>query len=231
MTSRPVYIPNLSGIPFVRIELQSFDWSPGFAVSQKQKSIRALHQAVKDDLGISDTLEISSKSLDKLGISLSSFNLEICTKKNRIFTVECAYQASKRFEFGGPYLDILNKTSHDAKKDTRLRNSGKLLEFWFFGEQWALEPKTAFYDWLYLNALRKQPDLVRPLLKYSAFTDIEFNPEKSISCQARSAALFVSLDRRGLLEEALFSKTSFLEIIKDAFPESEKDRQRDFSYG
>jgi len=33
------------------------------------------------------------------------------------------------------------------------------------------------------------------VLDYDAFTDIEFNPEKSVSCQASSAALAVDLRR------------------------------------
>ena len=51
------------------------------------------------------------------------------------------------------------------------------------------------------------------MLAYEAFTDIEFNPDKSINCQARAAALYVSLRREGVLEKALSSQTAYLELL------------------
>ena len=47
---------------------------------------------------------------------------------------------------------------------------------------------------------------------FDAFTDIEFNPERSLNCQARSAALYRSLVHAGKLEEALSSQEAFLRI-------------------
>lgn len=88
--------------------------------------------------------------------------------------------------------------------------------FRFFGTDWELEPQTAFYDWLYINALKKHPDIIGQLLDYSAFTDIEFNSERSINCQAYSAALFVSLHKRCQLEEATSSKDAFLRTVGKA---------------
>ncbi|MBK6435536.1 MAG: hypothetical protein IPF83_06455, partial [Rhodanobacteraceae bacterium] len=108
------------------------------------------------------------------------------------------------------------KSSREAKGDERIQSSGRLLGFRFFGAEWELEPLTAFYDWLYINALRKQPDLVERVVQYSAFTDIEFNPTRSINCQAYSAALFMSLVNRGLIEYATSSKAAFLETVRSA---------------
>ena len=51
------------------------------------------------------------------------------------------------------------------------------------------------------------------MLCYDAFTDIEFNPKKSINCQAQAAAVYVSLEKQGLLLEALKSKEAFLNIV------------------
>lgn len=76
-----------------------------------------------------------------------------------------------------------------------------------------MEPQTAFYDWLYLNALAVNPALAEPLLDYEAFTDIEFNPEKSLNCQARSAALYICLHRENLFKEALSGKDDFLKVL------------------
>jgi len=73
-------------------------------------------------------------------------------------------------------------------------------------------------DWLYLNALRENSELASSLTEFEAFTDIAFNPTKSLSCQARSAALYVSLDRRGLLQGALRSKDDFLALFSDREP-------------
>ena len=53
-----------------------------------------------------------------------------------------------------------------------------------------LEPRTFFYDWLYVSALAGHLELVNELERRAAFTDIEFNPKRSINFQAHSVALF-----------------------------------------
>ncbi len=65
----------------------------------------------------------------------------------------------------------------------------------------------------YINTLHLHEELTIPLMEYNAFTDIEFNPQKSINCQAEAAAVYVSLSKQGLLEEALKNKDSFMEIV------------------
>ena len=161
MAERPVFIPKADGPVLVKTEKVSFQWFPGMAVSQKQKSIAALHSAAVDAGLCRKPLEVSSKSPVATGVTLSAFNLGSRTQKaQRAFTVETAFQSSKVFEQGGPYRDLLYASSREAKKDQRLRQSGRLLRFDFFGDQWALEPKTAFYDWLYINTLVKNEELV-----------------------------------------------------------------------
>ena len=76
-----------------------------------------------------------------------------------------------------------------------------------------LNPKAFFYDWLYINAVLENPLLAAERLKYNAFTDIEFNPEKSINCQAKAAALFVALSRQGKIEQCR-DFDSFSQIMK-----------------
>jgi hypothetical protein len=49
---------------------------------------------------------------------------------------------------------------------------------------------------------------------FRAFSDIAFNPEKSLNCQARSAAVFVALSERGLLAQATRDKESYLAIVE-----------------
>lgn len=214
MAVRQVYKVNDAGIEYVKKVDIDFTWSPGFAACQKQKNIRALQGGYSEVYPNDRILEISSKSELALGVNLSAFNLMITTmKKSQTFSVESAFQSSKKFKNGGPYIDILGKDSRSAKKDERLKTSGELIGFEFFNTEWPLEPKTLFYDWLYMNALYKQKELAEEILNYDAFTDIEFNPNKSINCQAYSAALFVSLSRRNLLDEAMSSIEKYKEII------------------
>lgn len=221
MANRPVFIPQTEGNE-VGVETRNteFEWFPGMAKSQKQKSVRSLHQAS----GFDRVLEISSKSEEPLGIALSAFNLIIKTPKGRSFSLENAFQSSKVFEEDGPFLDLLSVTPLEAKRDERLKNSGKMIAFRFFDKEFPLEPKTLFYDWLYVNALHQNSDLVEQVLQYEAFTDIEFNPEKSFSCQAFSAALYCSLVKANKLDFALSSVDSFLEVTENTYAESESNR-------
>lgn len=212
MARRPIFVPLLDGKRFVLERYVEFTWHSGFAKSQKQKSVRDLHEMAYRDYGVKNPLEVSSKSEDLLGIALSSFNLKFTTQKGRVLTVEAAFQGSKSFALGGPYTDIFDKSPMDAKRDMRLKSSGELNKFTFYGVDWDLEPKTAFYDWLYINALLKNPDIARNVTDHDGFTDIEFNPEKSINCQARSVALYCALFHNEKLEFALSSRENFLSL-------------------
>jgi type I restriction enzyme M protein len=57
-------------------------------------------------------------------------------------------------------------------------------------------------------------DLQDEILKYETFTDIEFNPKKSINCQARPVAIFISSSRQSLLDKTLRNSDSFRAIDK-----------------
>ncbi|RUR34769.1 hypothetical protein ELY33_00890 [Vreelandella andesensis] len=210
MATRPLFVPIKSGdSPGVEVIEIDFQWFPGMSKSQKQKSVVSFHKA-SEEYGFSPVLEVSSKSLDEIGVALSAFNLMIETNnKRRLFSVESAFQSSKVFEKGGPYRDLLEKNSREAKKDVRLKESGEVIGFNFFGKIFPIEPKTFFYDWLYINALQQNKNLSENAIGFSAFTDIEFNPNKSINCQAYSLAFYVSMVHFGLLEKALSSSESF----------------------
>jgi hypothetical protein len=209
MAIRPIFIPTLDS---VSVEERSIDfrWHPGMAASQKKKSIVELHNAAHS-LGLSNILEISSKSESELGIKLSAFNLLITTKKkSNKFTVETAFQGSKVFERGGPFVDLFGLDSLAAKKDIRLKESGNLVCFRFFSSEFPLVPRTYFYDWIYINALMQNESLAIEVLSYDGFSDIEFNPKKSINCQAHAVALYISLKKNDLLIEAMRSPEDFL---------------------
>jgi len=71
-----------------------------------------------------------------------------------------------------------------------------------------------FYDWLYISALFEHREwLMDRLPRYAGFTDIEFNPLRSVNCQARSCALLVALAKMNLLEAAMSSPERFAEIV------------------
>lgn len=218
MAKRPIFIPKTDSVG-VDETLIDFKWFSGFAASQKKKSIESMHSAARA-CGFQNLLEISSKSEDSLGVALSAFNLLITTKKrNRTFSVECAFQSSKVFQGGGPYLDLLDGDSLSAKKDIRLKSSGNLVSFRFFSQEFPIEPRTFFYDWIYINALLQNENLANSVSKFNAFTDIEFNPEKSINCQAHSISLYISLIKNGVLKEAMSSPDNFLLFTKEHYDE------------
>ena len=212
VANRPVFILKNSSPFYERIDVD-FKYYSGFAEVQKRKSIKSLHEAFLNKKQGGKILEISSKSENELGIKLSAFNLKIETKSKKMYSVEVVFQSSKVFEHGGPYLDLLDKTSKEAKKDIRLKESGELKYFNYFGNKFELNPKTYFYNWLYVNTVNLNKNLGDALMRYNCFTDIEFNPNKSINCQAMAAAVYVSLRKNGLLDLALQSKEKFLEVV------------------
>lgn len=216
MALRPVFMPDYRKPGSFKEFNVEFNWVSGFSIKQKQKSILSLHESIQKKFEGIKILEISTKSITAVGVKASAFNLMIPDKNGLSeYSVEAAFQSAKKFEYGGPYDDIRKMSSRKAKTDQRLRNSGKLISFEFFGQEWKLTPMTAFYDWLYINALYLNIEIHKEILDYDAFTDIEFNPKKSINCQARSAAIFVSLYQSQAIKKVLSSKKEFLMIYQD----------------
>jgi hypothetical protein len=215
MAERPIFIPAPESPELVNELFLSIKWHPGFAQSQKEKNIEALHEAAAQR-GIAPLLEISSKSKSERGRHMSAFHMAVPTKNYGRIKLELAFQGSKVFERGGPFTDLYRKGDDEigqAKRDPRLQESGRLTGFCFEGIDFPLEPKTAFYDWLYCSFLWDHRDWATKLYVYAGFTDIEFNPQRSINCQARAAALFLSLMKRGDLESALQSPTVFVQTL------------------
>lgn len=221
MAERPIFIPAPESPRLVLEKMVEFVWNPGLAPIQKKRNVLALHQSAAD-LGIAPILECSTKSEEVLGQRLSAFNLKVETDLNGTITLECAFQGSKIFQNGGPFTDLFHVDSREAKKDQRLKDSGRLIGFRFEGQNFPIIPQTAFYDWLFIKSLFPHREYLKRLEKYVAFSDIEFNPERSINCQARSAALFSSLQTRDLLEESVKSPLRFIELRSaDLFPRAE----------
>ncbi|MGX5708303.1 DarT1-associated NADAR antitoxin family protein [Brucella lupini] len=217
MAERPIFIPTTEALGYVRQVDFEIPWAGGFAEVQKQKNIRALHNAA-ERAGYFPLLEISSKSDVKAGRHLSAFHLKVPFEDGQI-TLENAFQGSKVFEDGGPYTDLYFVEPKIAKRDLRLRESGSLIAFRFQGREFPLNPKTVFYDWLYLRAIFPHRHWLMTRItqevKFAGFTDIEFNPSKSINCQAKSCALFVSLMRENKLEKYLSTSDFFIQKMNE----------------
>ena len=221
MASRPVFL--LEELALVREKLVKFEWHPGFSVAQKQRSIRALHQAAdRDSPQPRQYLEVSTKSEATLGTQLSAFSLQKTVPGGFRTCLEAAFQGSKVFHEGAggdrQLSDLYwNRDGKDVKRIMRPWHEVTLKRFRFGDEAWPLEPKSAFYDWLYIRALcehERRDEIRQELDQYDAFTDIEFNPARSFNCQARSCALFVALDRRSALDRTE-TRDGFLELLAE----------------
>ena len=78
------------------------------------------------------------------------------------------------------------------------------------GVKYPTKPETAFYDWIYITALRQNKELADYLLQFDGFTDIQFNPKRSINCQAKSAAYYVALVKTGQIDNV----KTFKDMVK-----------------
>ena len=214
MARRPIFVPGVNESQLVVAVHVEFKWYPGFSKSQTQKSIASLHEAAEEQ-GISPVLEVSRKSMSPLGASLSAFDLMLKAPDGQEVSVECAFQGSKVFEKSGPYHDLYSVSSRTAKTDERLRNSGEVIAFSYYGEDFPIEPPTAFYDWLYMTALcQKQINLANELRPYQGFSDIFFNPKLSINCQARAVAVFVAWNKITPIDAKMFRNWNYyLDIV------------------
>ncbi|MDG5494912.1 hypothetical protein [Niveispirillum sp. BGYR6] len=186
------------------------------SIVQKKKNIHELHDAAAKS-GYSPLLEISTKSEATVGVRLSAFSLKYKFRGSEV-PLEAIFQGSKVFENGGPFHDIYEKTAIEAKKDIRIRNHGKIVYFNLYGDIFPNTPLTSFYDWVYAKCLYPHADWLRKLHDFAGFTDIEFNPEKSLNCQARSFAIFIALQKLNLLEEAMGSFERFVSIVYQGDP-------------
>ncbi len=208
MAVRPTYY--LSNGKVISKDVR-FEWFAGFSSSQKQKSIASFHEAIKKESANALPLEISTKSTEKLGNSLSAFKLHIDGHH-----LENVFQSSKIFENGGPYRDLLDVHPKDAKRDERLGDSGAIIGFNYDGKDFPTEPKTLFYDYIYIKAVKQSltADEIKKIAEFTHFTDIEFNPRKSINTQAKSVAIIkLMLDKFGEIPD--MSIDEFIEFHKE----------------
>ena len=195
-------------------------------------------------------LEVSTKSENQeLGRALSALNLQLVDEATGIsHPVENWFQASKCFTRkdgspAGPYPELLKVDPVRAKRYVSAGLTAKQVEsyrsnpvfarihaelegasfagFELDGVRYPTEPKSAFYDYLYVRALAQPQNakLGYLLPSYRYFTDIEFNPRDAkgrtvrYNTQARSCAIFVALSRKDVLAEALVDIDSFIAAV------------------
>ena len=84
------------------------------------------------------------------------------------------FEATKVFEHGGPFADLLTCEPPKVHKDTRLRTSGELLRYSLEGNEYPTEPyMDSFFEWLYCRALKQFPEKAAQLSRYKwPFSDI-----------------------------------------------------------
>jgi hypothetical protein len=201
LAKRIVFTPNFNAnTSDLYVEhLVEFEWVPGLAMSQQQKSVKNLHNAAKSELHLESILEVSTRSTDVIGRKLSAFNLMLSFEGAKV-SVEELYQASKVFEGGGPFTDLIGLGALNAKRDPRIKESGNLIAFQFEGTPFPLVDSPNFYDWLYVKALSENDELRAEVVSIQAFTDIAFNQStlkpkkgKSFNSQARSISIWRTL--------------------------------------
>lgn len=215
--TRPVFLPNPKAPCYFYQKEVTFKWeydAKHKKIDYRKNSIN-LRKTFQEKYNL-NLLEVSSASDCRLGKNLSAFNLTIKTKNKRVYTVEQLFQAGKVFEKAGSQIGLLKVDSKTAKQRTaKIQKSGdKLIGFYLFGKEFPLTPTNLFYDWLYIHALNSN-ELGKYCLEYDGFTDIRFNPGKSVNCQAMACAKYESLVMSRNLDKALNDIVKFKELVEE----------------
>ena len=237
-----------SGCIFSQGEVQ-FDWYQGMSLAMHQKSSLAMEQAIVELLPYTEgkILEVSTKSVNlALGVELSGMVLRYTdSDSGESYSVLNWFQSTKQYtkdgKVYGPYPELRSLEPKEAKRflDPRIDKkiaaryaenelfvrireeiSGAVISsFMFKGEHYKTDPKSAFYDYLYAQALHQHKEMARAVLDYLVFTDIEFSPKVGkrvvrYNTQARACAIYVALARRKKLDKALKDFDSFIESVQ-----------------
>ena len=185
----------------------TFDYVKGMAFSQKQKNVLSFHSSIQKQYPNLKILEISTKSNDSLGVSLSAFNLKL-----NGYPVESIFQSGKVFIDGTQSEFLKTYPPKEAKQYIATNNNSALKCFRYESLEFPLEPKSMFYDYIYINALNQIPNTSKHLIEYDIFTDIEFNEKKQINCQARACAIYSFLLRTNSVDYYLQSLDNFKKL-------------------
>ena len=215
MATRPCFRPLENVVGYKTVESGPFVWNGGFALSQKQKNVVALHEAIRKADPSAKVLEISDRSLQPLGVSLSIPHLRMHCHGAPCM-IESVFLASQIFAGGvGPFPRLCSQCACDVALFVgEVLGDPHVVGFELDGERWDAKSRLAFFFHLYLKALGDNPELADGLMEYDAFTDIEFNPKRQINCQAAAAAFYVSLRSQNILEWAMQAQENLLCICR-----------------
>ena len=180
MAIRPIYIStgNINN-PFIQDDIY-FKWISGYSYINKCKRRDSLKQEIEKLYDIKKWLEVSTISDKDIGKKLSALNLMITLSNNSKYSVENIYQCSKVYE------------------------NNHIVSFKFKNTEFENTPYGMYYDYIYMVALFQNKEYHKLINNYYLFTDLFFNPNKSLNTQARAVAIFKSL-----------YDNNYLDILKD----------------
>jgi type I restriction enzyme M protein len=189
--------------PFFDEGIVTFEFSPNTVPGSHEKNSLSLVAQIQEARPGARVLEISTASNHLLGVQLSALNLKLRSAWG-LNSVERTYQASKVFERGGPFLELLTD-SRSAKGFPGIKSSGRLKGFQGpDGNFFPADGRSTFYDRLYIQALIQNPELLTSLLPFEIFTDVRFAKSKlgfhlsqPMNTQARSCAIAIGLFNSG----------------------------------
>ena len=198
MATRTICFP-ISGYPYCKEQPVTFTWIKG----SKRQNIRAVHDAVHTTDPDVSILEVSSASVQPEGEGVSSLRLLLhLDSVAQDVPISTVFEATKVFEHGGPFADLLTCEPPKVHKDTRLRTSGELLRYSLEESEYPTEPyPDSFFEWLYCRALKQSPEKAAQLSRYNAFSDIAAaaDSKKYYGDSSRAAAIYVGLAAAGKL--------------------------------
>ena len=198
MATRTICFP-ISGYPYCKEQPVTFTWIKG----SKRQNIRAVHDAVHTTDPDVSILEVSSASVQPEGEGVSSLRLLLhLDSVAQDVPISTVFEATKVFEHGGPFADLLTCEPPKVHKDTRLRTSGELLRYSLEESEYPTEPyPDSFFEWLYCRALKQSPEKAAQLSRYNAFSDIAAaaDSKKYYGDSSRAVAIYVGLAAAGKL--------------------------------
>lgn len=190
MANRPIYISTGDiNNPFTEDSI-SFEWKAGYSYVNKCKRRDNLKKEIAKKYDIDKWLEVSSISDKDIGRRLSALNLMLTLTNGNKYSVESIYQSSKVY-----------KDNH-------------IIGFKFNNTVFENNPYGMYYDYIYMVALYQNKDYHEIIKDYYLFTDLFFNPNKSLNTQARAIAIFKTLHDNNCLK-LLESVKGFKEYYKE----------------
>lgn len=233
-----------------------FVWHKGMALQQRQRSVASMHEAISRTTPNAATLEVSTRAVDyDLGKALSAFNLMLrgypvenvfqsakvttdggpysdilnlspveakrdCRIQTRDSKADCQtngvrYQGKSFFDADSGVCPACQSRPHRQLAAFKSRN--------FI---WGLEPRSHFYDALYITAVLEPANkaLARRVADHDTFTDIAFNQKVPyaevgpFNCQARSCAIVTTLSRSGLTHDEVAHLVGDPETMTSLYP-------------